>query len=144
MIKLPASVLCLVFLGVAAGFLSGSGCASRPDWIESTLVTVDVSGIWSGAAAGPPGLDVPFVLELIQEGAKVTGSMRITGYFGRYGGPVEGRVIGDRFQFRQLSNTIDGEATVDGDQMKGRLQWWSAGEFRLQRIERSPTRPQKQ
>jgi uncharacterized protein (DUF2236 family) len=44
MIRLPASVLCLVL----AGLLLGSGCASRPDWIEATLVTVDVTGTWRG------------------------------------------------------------------------------------------------
>ena len=30
-----------------------SGCA-RPDWIEQTLVTVDVTGTWEGFVAGPP------------------------------------------------------------------------------------------
>ncbi len=35
----------------------GFGCA-RPDWIQDTLVTVDVTGVWSGemrntAAGGP-------------------------------------------------------------------------------------------
>jgi hypothetical protein len=48
---------------IAAGLLLGSGCASRPDWIEATLVTVEVSGVWSGDA---------FVLELTQEGSKPT------------------------------------------------------------------------
>ena len=26
-----------------------SGCAQKTDWIEGTLVTVDVSGVWRGA-----------------------------------------------------------------------------------------------
>jgi hypothetical protein len=85
MIRLPASVPYLLVLGAAAGLLLGSGCASRPDWIEATLVTVDVSGVWSGEAPHTT-LSVPFVLELAQEGSKVTGSIRITGYLGRYGG----------------------------------------------------------
>jgi hypothetical protein len=129
---------------VAAELLLGSGCASRPDWIEATLVTVDVSGVWSGDAPGVPA-GVPFVLELTQEGSKVTGSMRISGLYGRYGGPVEGRVNGDLFQFWQLNNPIKGEATVDGDEMKGQLVWLILGELRLRRVDRSvPTRPQPQ
>ena len=120
------------------------GCASRHDWIEATLVTVDVSGVWSGEAPHPT-LFVPFVLELTQEGPKVTGNMRISGYFGGYGGPVEGRVTGDLFQFKQLNNPMYGEATVDGDEMKGVLRWWNLGQFTLRRAERSqPTRPQSQ
>jgi hypothetical protein len=126
---------------VVAGLFLGSGCASRPDWIEATLVTVDVSGVWSGEAPHTT-LSVPFVLELTQEGSKVTGSIRITGYLGRYGGPVEGRVTGDLFQFWQLSNPMHGEATVDGDEMKGQLQWWVVSQFTLRRVERSvPARP---
>jgi hypothetical protein len=110
MLRPPASVPYRVVLGVAAGLLLISGCASRrPDWIEATLVTVDVSGVWSGDAQG----GMPFVLELTQQGSKVTGSMHITGYFGRSGGPVEGRVTGDVFQFSQLRNPIRGEATVE-------------------------------
>jgi hypothetical protein len=88
---------------------------------------------------------VPFVLELTQEGSKVTGSMRISGYYGQYGGPVEGRVTGDRFQFWQLSNPIRGEATVDGNEMKGQLVWLILGEFTLRRAQRSlPTPPRPQ
>jgi hypothetical protein len=41
MLRPPASVPYRVVLGVAAGLLLISGCASRrPDWIEATLVTV--------------------------------------------------------------------------------------------------------
>jgi hypothetical protein len=59
---------------------------------------------------------------------------------------VEGRVTGDLFQFSNLNSPINGEATVDGDEMKGRLVWTSVGEFRLRRVERSttPARPQTQ
>jgi hypothetical protein len=35
MIRLPARVPYLAVLGAAAGLLLGSGCASRPDWIEA-------------------------------------------------------------------------------------------------------------
>ena len=30
---------------IAAAWVFASGCA-RPDWIEQTLVTVDVTGVW--------------------------------------------------------------------------------------------------
>ena len=125
--------------------LVGSGCASRPDWIEATLVTVDVSGVWSGDAATLAPYTLSFVLELTQEGSKVTGSIRPSGFLGQYGGPVEGRVTGDRFQFSHLQRPIRGEATVDGDAMTGQLVGQGVGEFRLRRVERSvPTRPQPQ
>jgi hypothetical protein len=40
---------------IAAVLLFSSGC-TRPDWIEATLVTVDVTGVWQGtvpAGYGP-------------------------------------------------------------------------------------------
>ena len=37
---------------IAAALAIGSGCAARLDWIERTLVTVDVTGIWYGTASG--------------------------------------------------------------------------------------------
>ena len=130
---------------VAGTLLLGAACAPRRDWIEATLVTVDVSGVWSGDGPNFPGSGVPIVLELTQEGSKVAGSMRIGGYWGHYGGRVEGRVTGDLFQFSHLSHPIKGEATVDGDEMKGQLVFLSVGEFRLRRVDRSvPTRPQPQ
>jgi hypothetical protein len=130
---------------VAGTLLLGSACATRRDWIEATLVTVDVNGVWSGDAPMQAGTALALVLELTQEGSKVTGSMRIGGYWGQYGGRVEGRVTGDLFQFSHLSHPIKGEATVDGDEMKGQLVWLHVGEFRLRRVDRSvPTRPQPQ
>src|SRR5262245_43228433 len=98
----------------AAQLLLSSGCASRPDWIEATLVMVDVSGVWSGDALSQTLNPQHFVLELTQEGSKVTGSMRIYGQFAQYGGQVEGRVTGDRFEFFHLTQPYKGEATVDG------------------------------
>ena len=37
----------IVWILIAATLAIGSGCA-RPDWIESTLVTVDLTGVWQG------------------------------------------------------------------------------------------------
>jgi hypothetical protein len=63
---------------VAAAY--GSGCA-RPDWIERTLVTEDVTGLWYGRylpsapfAASAGGSEV--WLDLRQEGSKVRGLRR--------------------------------------------------------------------
>ena len=106
---------------------------------------MDVSGVWSGDSTAIGATPLPFVLELAQQGSKVTGSMRIRGSFAHYAGPVEGRVTGDRFQFWQLERSIRGEATVDGDEMKGQLTWVGVSGFTLRRVERSvPARPQPQ
>ncbi len=64
---------------VAAMLTCSSGCA-KPDWIERTLVTVDVTGVWYGdaeAATGYARTDVR--LDLKQGGPKVKGSMRARG-----------------------------------------------------------------
>ena len=45
----------------------GSGCA-KPDWIDQTLMTVDVTGTWRDS-----GGTIDLTLE--QQGSKVTGSM---------------------------------------------------------------------
>ena len=63
---------------MAAALAIGSGCITRPDWIEQTLVTVDVTGIWQGTSFGGPGAYPPeeLRLDLPQEGPKVKGSLR--------------------------------------------------------------------
>jgi hypothetical protein len=78
MIRLPASVTYLLVLGAAAALLLGSVCASRPDWIESTLVTVDVSGAWHGTLVAGGGNSARVELMLEQRGARVTGTIRTT------------------------------------------------------------------
>ena len=87
----------------------GAGCA-RPDWIEQTLVTADVSGTWTG------GL---LQLTLDQQGSKVTGSMfqRVV----NTRSAITGAVTGEVFKFKAVgTNAIyEGELTVDGDEMKG-------------------------
>jgi hypothetical protein len=53
-----------------------AGCA-KTDWIDRTLVTVDVTGTWEGSVSGVPGYsgsrDLLFALE--QQGATVKGFM---------------------------------------------------------------------
>ena len=80
-----------------AGVLTlGSGCAKPPDWIEQTLVTVDVTGTWRGS----PGA---FELKLEQHGSKVTGTIFVP--VSTNTGAIEGSVSGDVFRFRQTSGT---------------------------------------
>jgi len=50
----------------------GSGCA-KPDWIQGTLVTVDVTGVWIGSV-GRGNTSNEVRLQLEQQGAKVAHS----------------------------------------------------------------------
>ena len=56
-VSLALTVTALVF---------GSGCA-QTDWIDRTLVTVDVTGTWYGSTGGGIGREI--FLELKQEGS---------------------------------------------------------------------------
>ncbi len=58
------------FIGSLA-LLIASGCAQRSDWIEGTLVTVDVTGRWVGVGG--------FDMTLRQTGPKATGNVNVTG-----------------------------------------------------------------
>jgi hypothetical protein len=100
---------------------SGSGCVARPDWIERTLVTVDVTGLWHGIseAGGAGGGNVALWLDLRQDGPKVKGFARPGGGLSR---PIEGTIAGDRFSFRPsygARGRLTGEVTVSGDRMRG-------------------------
>jgi len=68
--KLNVGLLVVVTLVLA------SGCAKQ-DWIDRTLVTVDVTGTWYGTPAGSGiviGAD-EFSMELEQQGATIKGFM---------------------------------------------------------------------
>ena len=39
---------------IAGLLMLGVGCVKQPDWIESTLVTVDVTGVWFGTVYAAP------------------------------------------------------------------------------------------
>lgn len=113
----------------------GSGCA-RTDWVQSTLVTVDVTGQWRDVGGD---LDVT----LAQQGSKVTGSMTLRGSFttasGTVSGVIEGQVAGDIFRFKQTGGVdigANGEMTVSGDEMRGLVRW-TAGrrDMTLRRID---------
>ena len=94
-----------------------AGCASRPDWIQSTLVTTDVTGTWRGVLRGSVGGSQSLTLILEQRGAKVTGeALTIQG-----GGALEGTVEGDVLRFRGSYVGFAGEVTIAGDEMTGQM-----------------------
>jgi len=120
----------IAWMVIAAALVFGSGCA-RTDWIDRTLVTVDVTGVWSGKAYIPhavTGLIVDVRLELEQQGPKVKGSIRPSGSIpwrsldrSSTAGPIEGSVAGDVFEFRETNGHIRGQLTVSGDEMAGEI-----------------------
>ena len=101
---------------LAIGFLVliTAGCA-RPDWIEQTLVTVDVTGVWRGTSVD--GRLESIQLTLQQSGSKVTGQLK--GVASGQDGPIEGTVSGDIFRFRSPRAGVTGELQVNGDEMTG-------------------------
>jgi len=109
-----------------AALALGVACA-RKNWIDRTLVTVDVTGTWQGnpggAQFGHPG---EFFLDLKQEASTVPGFLRArtsqgTSATGSLSGPINGSVAGDMFRFRDSRGTVEGEPTVSGDEMTGLL-----------------------
>jgi hypothetical protein len=132
----------IVGILIAAALAFASGCA-RTDWIDRTLVTVDVTGTWSGGAQGMSASPSPgdVVLELNQEGPTVKGSVRsITALAGGSTmGPIVGTVTGDVFRFKQTNGSLEGELTVNGDEMTGQITRPLTGArmFSLRRVEPS-------
>ena len=102
--------------------LTVTGCA-RPDWIEQTLVTVDVTGEWRGNwASALPGTyagNRPVVLTLSQSGPRVRGQMTMGSQAEGPIGPIEGTVSGDILSFHDLRNRLTGRLQVSGDEMTG-------------------------
>lgn len=107
----------------------GVGC-TRSDWIDRTLITVDVTGTWQGTGVG----GAPYTFNLKQEGPNVTGSIQ-AGFYHNVSGPVTGTVAGDVFRFAGAEQ-LSGEMTVSGDEMTGPL--YGAGHviqvFTLRRV----------
>jgi len=108
---------------VATALVFGS-CAGQQDWIDRTLVTVDVTGVWEGKQTGT-GLSWArdIVLVLQQQGAKVTGEIRNlgTGSATSAGStPIQGTVNGDTLSLREVSGqTLRVVLQVNGDEMTG-------------------------
>jgi hypothetical protein len=105
-----------VALGVALALLGVAGCAQKTDWVEGTLVTVDVTGVWKGRVVPlPNGIAGEFEMTLTQRGARVTGEGRIrTQKIG-----IEGTVRGDVFTFNEPGGRLRAEARVNGDDLSG-------------------------
>ena len=101
------SALCRAVAGLL--LLVAAGCAPKADWIEGTLVTVDVSGSWRGSVEHRGELE----LDLVQDGAKVTGQGQVSATTFR----VEGTVRGDVLSFQDPGGRLRGEAVVTGDAM---------------------------
>ena len=129
---------------MAAAVAFGSGCA-KTDWIDRTLVTVDVTGTWygrleGGAAAGVPG---EYRLELKQEGATVTGFLSEIGVnstTGKVTGPINGSVAGDLFSFSSTRDMVRAVLTVNGDEMTGTWSGSATRAISLRRVEPSSSR----
>src|SRR5262245_48312575 len=92
-------------VGVVMMLVVVTGCA-RPDWIENMLVTVDVTGTWSGTVGHAGGVvtrhmvgNSPAEITLQQEGPNVTGLVKNLRVFGRgslpYDSVISGTVNGD-------------------------------------------------
>jgi len=125
---------------IAMTFVYASGCAQK-DWIDRTLVTVDVTGSWYGTIGGvgsSMGTNSEMWLDLQQAGSKVTGSVRFKPdqAFGS-SGPIEGSVSGDVFQYRLLRGGTYIDLTVSGDEMTAQT---SGRQVTLRRLQASPPR----
>ena len=131
---------------LVAALASGSGCATPPDWIQRTLVTVDVTGHWHGATlAGSATQFKPEVwLDLQQEGPKVKGFIVWRDFEGSGSrrsnspGSIEGTISGDVFSFKQTDGPRRGELKVRGDEMTGEVSSGFSGPVILHRIESFP------
>ena len=112
-----------IVAAIAVAFVFGS-CA-RQDWIDRTLVTVDVTGTWQGRTAAPgAGLVVgDMYLDVAQQGSTVRGTMHLRGSSSvNKLEPIEGTVAGDVFRFKTPRGTLEAELTVSGDEMPGTAQ----------------------
>ena len=121
------------WLVISALMLTAAGCA-RPDWIEQTLVTVDVTGVWRGNLT-KNNASLPTVLTLQQSGPKVTGQITLDAVqsAGRIDSPIEATVAGDRLSFRDSRGRVTGEVQVNGDEMTGSGSYLGHGTFYLRR-----------
>jgi hypothetical protein len=84
------------------------GCA-QTDWIDRTLVTVDVTGVWEGRLIATTSASRDVVLVLQQQGGKVTGEIRnlSTGSVTSAGSaPIEGTVNGDTLSLHDVSSRL--------------------------------------
>jgi len=122
-----------------------SGCA-KPDWIQQTLVTADVTGVWTGTTLAGMTTSMEVRLDLEQRGPKVVGDFRViggagAGFLGLVGGTataIDGTVAGDVFTFKQRSGALAGDFTVSGDEMVGSISSGTALRLSLRRVSATP------
>ena len=104
--------------------LAVSASCAKTDWIDRTLVTVDVTRSWYGRVGGIGSAGRELLFDLEQQGSTVKGvllSGTVGGSLaGPLGGPIDGTVAGDVFRFKDSRGCIEGELTVSGDEMDGR------------------------
>jgi hypothetical protein len=131
-----AAMKALIGLLIAMTLVFGSGCAKQ-DWIDRTLVTVDVTGTWQGSLGGP-GTNNPgaLFLDLRQEGATVQGFIRqgASGAASSLHGPISGTVAGDVFRFASARGIAEGELTVNGEEMSGTVSIFGTRPLTLRRV----------
>ena len=135
----------------------GAGCA-KSDWIERTLVTVDVTGTWSGTSPGgaggtsgsggalAAGIGGTLWFELEQQGSTVRGNARYVGTANLAlpsESSLDGTVAGDVFRFKLRSGSVEGELTLIGDEMTGEVWMGTFRRLSLRRID-SSSRPADQ
>jgi hypothetical protein len=127
----------IAWLLLTTVLMMSTGCA-RSDWIDRTLVTVDVTGAWYGRASAPP-TSRELLLELEQKGSRVTGSLKFPEgvSLGGIPGEIDGTVAGDVFTFRQRNGAVRGELTVSGDEMTGTVSLFGTRPLSLRRVDSS-------
>lgn len=103
----------LATIQLAALILMTAACATTP----AAAPTVDVTGAWRGRAQSSSTLAFDMVLQLQQDGARVTGELRSA--MGSRSGALEGTVSENYFSWRLLNGRSGGEMTVNGDDMTG-------------------------
>ena len=108
----------LIAWAVAGLIVSTLLSCARPDWIQSTLVTVDVSGEWQGNITRPAGAYGPglIYLSLRQSGPKVTGTFSLGV---NKDVPLEGTLSGDVLRIQGRGGAVTAELQVNGDDMSG-------------------------
>jgi hypothetical protein len=125
-----AAVTAIRHLWVVAAL--GMGCASAPAVPPGIL---DVTGTWDGTwNAGIVGAGA-IGLTLEQRGAVVTGRLEMSGLqaISATDGPLEGKVSGNVFSFKQATGVIEGATTVNGDEMVGGATGRFRADLRLRR-----------
>lgn len=134
---------------LVAPLLLGLGCAKTP-WVDRTVITEDVNGVWLGFMARPNGepmVNGQLRLELQQRASRVTGSVYASsswlGSKGQPSLPIEGSMADDVLTFKDERSIVIGELTVSGDEMTGRgFVGRRPVTFTLRRLEMASSAPQ--